>query len=517
MRKLNLAFMATAAVVGSLGVAGSAHAQVEVYGGGASFPALVYRDLFDCAGTPVTGPRPADCTAPGFVNAKIFYGSAGSGAGKRAWRNHDGSSAATGLGTGVSGSPVNTPYSFTLPATGFPSFHYAGSDDVLTASDVSTYNSTQAALRGAAIQIPAIIGPVTLAFNPGPNVTFTGPNFDGPYSVTPPGTRTVKNFNLTRQAMCGIFSGHITKWNNPILAALGVVDSGAGGTPIQVVRRRDGSGTTFLLTQALKAQCDDPAIQGPMSESSSVTVLYRFPWTDRNIGTGLCAPTGNGQLPIQGSNLVNWPNFTNDQCGTAISNPGGATFITPPTDGSGAMRDMIKSTPGSIGYVSADYSKPFSTHANANDIANVQNQYALDIGSSTFIAATPVTAASAMASAPPVFTTAQALQSPLSWSRQGVVGNPDATDAYPLSGFSWLDLYQCYAPASGVSQALLDTAGGSGYLFFHYGAQSAPMMAVRGFAQVPNEWVIWVGALLSNASIGTPLGDPTACAGKPGA
>jgi len=504
-----------AAVVGCIGIAGSANAQVEVYGGGASFPALVYRDLFDCAGIPLAGVRPADCTAPGFVNAKIFYGSAGSGAGKRAWRNHDGSSNGTGLGTGVSGSPSTAPYAFN-PGPGFPGYHFTGSDDALVKSDLDTYNSTQLANRGAPIQIPSIIGPVTITFNPGPNVTFTGPSFDGPYATTPPGTRTITNFNLTRQALCGIFSGHITKWNNPILAALGVVDAG-GGTPIQVVRRRDGSGTTFLLTQALKAQCDDPTIQGPNSETDATIVLYRFPWTDRNIGNALCPPGGNGQLPIQGSNLVNWPNFGTDQCGGAIPNSGGGTFLTPSADGSGALRDLVKSTPGSIGYVSADYAKPFSASANANDVANVQNQYALDIGSSDFIAPTPVTAASAMASAPPTFTTAAAVQSPLSWSRQGVVGNPGGVDAYPLSGFSWLDLYQCYAPAGGAGPVLLDAGAGNGYLFFHYGAQSAPMMAARGFAQVPAEWITWVGALLTNPGIGTPIGDPTVCAGKPGA
>jgi ABC-type phosphate transport system substrate-binding protein len=512
-------------MVGCLGIADSARAQVEVYGGGASFPALVYRDLFDCAGTPLVGPRPADCTLPGFVNAKIFYGSAGSGAGKRAWRNHNGSSAATGLGTGVSPvDPTTTPYSFVLPATGFPGYHYSGSDDVLTASDMATYNSTQLALRGAPIQIPGIVGAVTVTFNPGPNVTFTGPSFDGPYNVAPPGTRGVTNFNLTRQAMCGIFSGHITKWSNPILTALGVVDSAGplpGGTPIQVVRRRDGSGTTYLLTQALKAQCDDPNIKGPVTDGSATIVLYNFKWTDRNLGVSLCTPahggTGNDVLPVQGSNLVNWPNFGTDQCTNPISNPGGGIFLTPATDGSNAVRDLIKATPGSIGYASNDYAKPFSTHANANDIANVQNQFAIDTGTAAFVTPTPVTSASAMSSAPPVFTSALAVQSPLSWSRQGVIGNPGAPDAYPLSGFSWLDLYQCYAPASGAGPAILDNAAGNGYLFFHYGPPAAPMMAARGFAQVPQEWVIWIGALVSNPTIGTPLHDPAVCASKPGA
>jgi phosphate transport system substrate-binding protein len=64
----------------------------------------------------------------------------------------------------------------------------------------------------------------------------------------------VKDLKLSRAAYCGITTGKITKWNDPAIAK---ANAGAKlpDKAIQFVHRSDGSGTTFQLTNHLKAAC----------------------------------------------------------------------------------------------------------------------------------------------------------------------------------------------------------------------------------------------------------------------
>jgi phosphate transport system substrate-binding protein len=66
----------------------------------------------------------------------------------------------------------------------------------------------------------------------------------------------VKDLKLSRKAYCGIAAGKITKWNDAAIAA-----SNAGTTlpdkNISFVHRSDGSGTTSVFTNHLKAACPD--------------------------------------------------------------------------------------------------------------------------------------------------------------------------------------------------------------------------------------------------------------------
>ncbi len=59
----------------------------------------------------------------------------------------------------------------------------------------------------------------------------------------------VTELKLSREALAGIFLGKITKWNDPIIAK-----DNSGTTlpdlPISVAKRSDGSGTTFVFSQA---------------------------------------------------------------------------------------------------------------------------------------------------------------------------------------------------------------------------------------------------------------------------
>jgi phosphate transport system substrate-binding protein len=82
------------------------------------------------------------------------------------------------------------------------------------------------------IQVPMTGGSVVFAYN-----------LDG-----------VKDLKLSRAAYCGIAAGKITKWNDPAIAK---ANPGAKlpDQTIQFVHRSDGSGTTFQLTNHLKAAC----------------------------------------------------------------------------------------------------------------------------------------------------------------------------------------------------------------------------------------------------------------------
>ena len=62
----------------------------------------------------------------------------------------------------------------------------------------------------------------------------------------------IKNLNLDGDTIAGIFLGKITTWNDPAIAALNAdVASNLPATPIKVIHRSDGSGTTNAFTTYL--------------------------------------------------------------------------------------------------------------------------------------------------------------------------------------------------------------------------------------------------------------------------
>jgi phosphate transport system substrate-binding protein len=99
------------------------------------------------------------------------------------------------------------------------------------ATDVPASTADLAAARGGpALQVPAVLGAVAVAYNV-LNL-----------SNTP--------LKLTGPVLAKIFLGQITKWNDPALTAL---NPGASlpNTYISVVHRADGSGTTYIFSNYL--------------------------------------------------------------------------------------------------------------------------------------------------------------------------------------------------------------------------------------------------------------------------
>lgn len=84
------------------------------------------------------------------------------------------------------------------------------------------------------IQVPVVLGSIVLAFNlPGLN-----------------------NLNMSQETVCGIYTGKITRWNDPRLQA----DNPNTALPDQTIQqmvRSDSSGTTQVFTQYLSAICPE--------------------------------------------------------------------------------------------------------------------------------------------------------------------------------------------------------------------------------------------------------------------
>ena len=211
----------------------------------------------------------------------------------------------------------------------------------------------------------------------------------------------VSNLKLTPTVIANIFDGKITKWNDPAIAS---INSGVSlpSTPITIAVRSDSSGTTQNFTLFLK-----DAVPSVWTLGSSSTI--KFPSTAR---------AGSG-------------------------NPG--------------VAQIVKSTPGAIGYV--DYA---TAKASGLSFASVQNK------TGAYIAPSP-TAASAAADGATVATN---LTFAAAWA-------PGAS-SYPISYQSW-DLV--YAQQPSASDAALLKAY-LGYLLSPTGGQQ--LLGGLGYAPLPS-------------------------------
>ncbi|WP_347900591.1 substrate-binding domain-containing protein [Pseudomonas purpurea] len=221
-------------IAASLAVAALASAQsmAAVVGGGATLPEKLYN-----------GASPL----PRLLPTDFSYTGVGSGGGKTAFLTN----AAASINQ-----PAGTPVDF------------AGSDSVLSATELANYNTANAATFGKLIQIPAVGTSVTI-----------------PYKKS-----GVTNLQLTGAQLCDIFSGTVTTWG-PIL---GTADT----TPIKVIYRSGSSGTTELFSRFLNDSC-----------STKFGVSSTF--TTANIG----AEPANWQAVAGSGDVVNPLNLTDGAIG----------------------------------------------------------------------------------------------------------------------------------------------------------------------------------------------------------
>jgi phosphate transport system substrate-binding protein len=134
--------------------------------------------------------------------------------------------------------------------------------------------------------------------------------------------KDVPNLKLSREAYAGVFSGKITKWNDPAIASANP-DAKLPDAPINVVVRADSSGTTYVFTKHLSAVSQD---------------------FGKSIG---------------GNNMPNWPVGTRSKGNEGIT----ASLMT---------------TPGSIGYIEYGYA-----HSQNLPIATLQNKAGTYVAATT--------------------------------------------------------------------------------------------------------------------------------------
>ncbi len=160
-------------------------------------------------------------TATGLSGTIAAGGSSAQETAQEAWR----------AGFGASNPDVTITYDPVGSGTGRDNFYsgayaFAGSDSALSDDDLP--KATQACAGGDVIELPVFISPIDIVFN-----------LDG-----------IDSLNLDAETTAKIFSGEITTWNDPAIAAL---NDGVDlpDTAISPVHRSDSSGTTDNFTDWL--------------------------------------------------------------------------------------------------------------------------------------------------------------------------------------------------------------------------------------------------------------------------
>ncbi|EOW2136555.1 substrate-binding domain-containing protein [Stenotrophomonas sp. GD03908] len=333
-----------------LATAGAASAQT-VTGGGASLPADLYKGKPDS-----------------ILPASFSYAVTGSGTGKKAFLENN---------------------SALFQATG--TVHFAGSDSVLSGTELTTYNTTynvagDANRYGALIQVPSVATSVTVPFNKAGGAL---------------------NLNVTQ--ICGVFSGKITKWED-------IAGSGRSGDLV-VVYRDESSGTSELLTRFLTTACTKADVEG--------TTLKQVAWA-----TG---ETAAPKFAVQST-------FKN----LFVNNTAPANFIPASATGGSALYSTVQAAVGRIGYVSPDaIPAADNTEAarqaalsDATKVAKVKGYSPNEVDvQATLESAAPPSGADA--------------SDPAKWVP--VFGNP--ANGYPIAGYTNLVFGQCYK-ATAVANSL---------------------------------------------------------------
>ncbi|HEX3487413.1 MAG TPA: substrate-binding domain-containing protein [Micropepsaceae bacterium] len=529
-------------------------ATTPIYGGGSTLAELYYRQVFSCYGSNSTaaphflGALPAACngstgfTAPYNTNVELLYAGSGSGGGTSAYDTQDKSFAGKVM------DPQPLPYSGDFNASGsafygtnligasyapaantneYPLIHYGASDYSFVPSDVA---AASASAYGA-LQFPTLVTPIALPFTP-LSAGWTPKGLKGAG-----GTSFV---DLSTKTVCGIFTGQITDWSDPAITADNK-GTKLGTGQITVVYRSDGSGTSFIFSNALITQC---ALTGTAIPTQWIT--------DQG------AAGGSGTSP-NGANQKFFLNVVNHG-----HIPAAAHFVG--GNGSEGVELAIDGTPGAIGYLSPNFAQPILTgnDSHGNPIAataNVQTLASLIAGTKKFVAPTPTTTKTimtktygdtlgttnvAVAIKAPSFSKASCVagnstgtaphvvatdgicaDNPLNW---GITNpSPSGAGAYPFGGFSFHFVYRCYATQADRNAMASATAGALGMWRWYFGSTTENSSVVKnltlahGFAQVPGGFISGVKKLLTTnkpteiSYVGNSVTGVPACASGPSA
>ncbi|WP_185966610.1 substrate-binding domain-containing protein [Methylosinus sporium] len=547
--------LSTIAMIG----APAAQATDGIFGGGSTLASLAERTLS------------ANFYVYNSSSVLLLYAAIGSGSGQRIFISNDPAQGFLGYGLDPA-----TPPDYLFPFLGFSTYPYprvdfGTSDAPLPANFATGYTTTvynwdqvnhtrtatgsvsyPTASYGQPIQLPLFETPVAVAVNLPEVDQNTGTTVvDGvtwtiksqlPASPAPYGGR----IQLSTAQICAIFSGLVTDWNSTATIAYlkddGTIDHesfaaantwragstagtpGTGGgtpyasssTPITIVYRQDGSGTSFIFTNYLKTVC---------------------PLLDPDNTYGYHSIFATSVLPNNSfTQLINKV--------TAY----GRFLHTVGANGSDAVAAAIGNSTtnhGYIGYLSAGFVQPNNpVTSTAPYAANVQNDYLrfkgvyhpgqTPIGTTDladFVAPSPLAAEAAWA-ALSVPTTADfnawnvyAQTFPATTYLQGsswgwgswavditgrsILPLAPADGAYPLTGTTYIYVYSCYGAGRDSVAAATRVANLKDYLRWHYiyneywwpAGNAEDVIIVNGFGPLPWTWTSAIeSAYLSSSS-----------------
>jgi ABC-type phosphate transport system substrate-binding protein len=411
---------------------------------------------------------------------------------------------------GLSDSPVSnvgTTASFTTVAFGFtPSTGWVNgtvSSTQITLNSGSAVTTYTTSTYGKPIQVPAFEVNVAIAVNVNsPSVLQINSQITSGGNIVQGGA-----IQLTEGQLCAIFSGLVTDWHDtttqiPYLDSTGTqhvvafdyANLGNNGVttpqpyanaslPITVVYRSDGSGTSFILTNYLHNVC-------PLLDPNN-TFGYKSIFAPAAGGTNKVLPSTSF------ADLVT--NITNFR-GSGIWNaPTTTTPAWQPESGSGGVAATISDSAanaGFIGYVSADFTKPYASVVSGAGLTNVDAPLEASLqderlringvdtpdpasSSLTFVAPTPAAANNAWndtslqlptttwtyadyniyantfvpgtTTTGTTTTTIPVIQGGVDVSNLSVLPLTNQLGAYPLSGTTFLDMYSCYNGSTRVT------------------------------------------------------------------
>jgi phosphate transport system substrate-binding protein len=99
------------------------------------------------------------------------------------------------------------------------------------------------------------------------------------------------------------------------------------------------------------------------------------------------------------------------------------------------------------------------------------------------------------------------------WTAQATTPNPATPGAYPIAGFTWMEVYQCYAAGGTNVPVFLNT-----YFAGLYGADSIGLIINdNGFVRPPHPWLVEIYNLLNDPILQPNLSGNGDCTGINGA
>lgn len=287
---------------------------------------------------------------------------------------------------------------------------FSGTDSVLSSQNRTDIAS---AVGTDYIVIPATAGPVAVAYR-----------YDGlRQKVSATSTRTVAaTLRLNGAVLCDIYSGTITRWNDPKIRALNPLITNLTSSTIILNGRSDGSGTTFIFASYL----------GKSATAAQKNCGYESNFTS-NQSTAFSATAGTFK-PV------------NTAPGTffnAMRTAKGARAIIG-GDGNAGVAANIAATNRSIGYVELSFAAATGLKTAALETKSKFTSGA-NRGKFNYVLPSSTSATAALSAA-------VATEDPINPSTSYVQPVFAAgTSSYPIVGYSWLLVYKNWVTGTGLA------------------------------------------------------------------